>query len=648
MRTIFIIITLLLSVFSGNAQTDYKLEALASFDEHRPTAVAVSREGRVFTNLPYSSYSDNTHTNSVLEILADGSQKAFPNTDWNKKTNDENTISNHFLNVQSLTIDSDNDLWILDTGSPKRKGIIEGGARLIQVDLETNRIQKTITIESKILTSKSYLNDVRIDERQSFAYITDSVDGGIIVIDLSSGKQKRVLQNLNAITKGSQKTLVIEGISLNDAVDFYATDGIAYDQSNDMVYYQYRPFSGSSALMGIKTTYLNDFSITDEQLTEKVELVGNTVITDGIKFKDGYIYLTDLERNAISKYNLETKKLTTVIASSDISWPDSIDFDEDGNIFFTTAQFHRLATLNNGVDLQKDKFKIFKAIATDKAAKTSFKLKFAPHIGLTSLQDGMFINHAGQDPIAQIQFIAAQGFKGIEDNFMKIRPKAQQIAIAKELAHQGMELGSFVHNTTTWQDSTLVSEPSEVRELILKEIRETVEVAKLVNGKYLTLLSGKSHPTLKRQYQKTNFIENLRVIAKEAEKAGIVLGLEAINGTDFPGTFITNVMDAYEIVKAVNSPSIKLTFDMYHVQIENGNVINTFDKTFDEISYIHLADNPGRSEPGTGEMNYVNILKHIYKSGYKGFIDMEHINTIPGKQGEQKIIEIYNRINNEL
>lgn len=646
MKTIIIIATLLISVFSTNAQDELKLVQLTNFKEHRPTAVAVSQEGRIFTNLPYSSYSSDTHSYSVLEVFEDGSQKPFPNSSWNTKN--ETNFKNSFLNVQSLTIDAKNNLWILDTGSPKRKGVINGGARLVHVDLETNLVLKTVTIDSDIVTSKSYLNDVRVDKTQSYAYITDSVDGGIIIVNLSSGNQKRVLQSKSDAAKEIQKTLVIEGIVLNDVANFYATDGIAYDPNNDMLYYQYRPFSGSSALMAIKTTFLNDFSLTEEQLSKKVKLVGNTVITDGIKFKDDNIYLTDLERNAISKFNLETHKLTTVIANADISWPDSIDFDNNGNLYFTTAQFHRLAGLNNGIDLQKGNFKIFKTTKANTATKTKFKLKFAPHIGLTSMEDGMFINHAGQDPIEQIRFIAAQGFTGIEDNFMKIRPKAQQLAIAKELANQGMELGSFVHNTNTWQDSTLVSEPSEVREIILKEIRETVEVAKLVNGKYLTLLSGKSHPTLKRQYQKANFIENLRVIAQEAEKAGIILGLEAINGTDFPGTFITNIMDAYEIVKAVNSPSVKLTFDMYHVQIENGNVINTFDRTFDEIAYIHLADNPGRSEPGTGEMNYVNILKHIYKSGYKGFIDMEHINTIPGKQGEQKIIEIYNRINNEL
>ncbi len=280
--------------------------------------------------------------------------------------------------------------------------------------------------------------------------------------------------------------------------------------------------------------------------------------------------------------------------------------------------------------------------------RTQFKLKFAPHIGLTNLEDGMFIHHAGKDPIAQIQFIAAQGFQGIEDNFMKIRSKEQQLAIARELKKQGMQLGSFVHNTTTWQDATLVSKPSEVQEIILKEIRETIEVAKRVDGKYLTLLSGKSHPTMERQYQKANFIENLRVIAKEAEKAGLILGLEAINGKEFPGTFITKVTDAYEIVKAVNSPSIKLTFDMYHVQIENGNIINNFDQTFDEIAYIHMADNPGRSEPGTGEMNFENLLKHIYYSGYTGFIDMEHVTSVAGKKGEQHIIQIYKDLNEKL
>ncbi|MBP2831047.1 TIM barrel protein [Aquimarina sp. U1-2] len=645
MKTIITMVLALMTAFISLANEQLQLKEVASFKENRPTAVAVSQGGRIFANLPYSSYSPDSHTVSVIEILANGTQIPYPNKSWNEKSNN---VTNHYLNIQSLVIDSQNDLWVLDTGSPKRRGVVKGGARLIHIDLATNNVLRTVTISNEVLGNQSYLNDLRIDKTQSFAYITDSVDGGILVVNLSTGAQKRVLQNELIATNDTQKTLVIEGITLNDAANFYATDGIAYDPQEEMIYYQYRPFAGSSALMKVDVNVLNDFTLSRNQLKDQVTFVGNTVIADGITYKNGFIYLTDLERNAISRYDLKTKKLETVVANSDISWPDSIAFDAEDNIYFTTAQFHRLPGLNNGVDLQKGDFKIYKTTASTAVEKTEFKLKFAPHIGLTSLEDGMFVNHAGQDPISQIEFIASQGFKGIEDNFMKIRPVAQQIAIAQVLERNGMQLGSFVHNTTTWQDATLVSEPSEVREIILKEIKETVEVAKRVNGKYLTLLSGKSHPTLERQYQKANFIQNLRVIAEEAEKAGLILGLEAINGTEFQGTFITKVTDAYEIVKAVNSPSIKLTFDMYHVQIENGNVINNFDKTFDEITYVHMADNPGRSEPGTGEMNFENILKYIYKSGYKGFIDMEHVSTIPGKEGEQNILTIYKNLNEKL
>ncbi len=636
---------MLIGIIGLNAQEQFQLKEVASFKENRPTAVAVSKEGRIFTNLPYSSYSSNSHTNSVLEIFEDGTQQPFPNATWNEKSLVFEKSNNHFINVQSLTIDAKNDLWILDTGSPKRKGVIKDGAKLIQVDLKSNTVKHIVVIDNSILTKMSYLNDVRINKNQSFAYITDSIDGGIITVDLNTGNQRKVLDKPTHSKNDNQKTPVVEGIVLNKVSNFYATDGIAYDSENDFIYYQYRPFSGSSVLMRIDAKLLNDFSLDSKELNNKVELVNNTVIADGIKFKDGNIYLTDLERNAISKYNLVTKQLSTVVSGSEISWPDSIDFDKDGNIYFTTAQFHRLPSLNDGIDLQKGNFKVYKTSHTN---KTEFKLKFTPHIGLTSTEDGMFVNHAGKDPIAQIQFIASQGFKGIEDNFMKIRPVEQQIAIAEELKRQGMQLGSFVHNTTTWQDSTLVSEPSKVQEIILKEIKETIEVAKRVEGKYLTLLSGKSNPTLERQYQKANFIENLRVIASEAEKAGIILGLEAINDREFPGTFITKVTDAYEIVKAVNSPSIKLTFDMYHVQIENGNIINNLNKTWDEITYMHMADNPGRSEPGTGEMNYQNILKYIYDKGYKGFIDMEHVNSVSGKEGEQMILEIYKNINDKL
>ena len=95
------------------------------------------------------------------------------------------------------------------------------------------------------------------------------------------------------------------------------------------------------------------------------------------------------------------------------------------------------------------------------------------------------------------------------------------------------------------------------------------------------------------------------------------------------------------ICKAVNSPSCKILFDIYHLQKTEGNIIRNIDLTWDEIAYFQIGDNPGRKEPTTGEINYKNIFKHIHSKGYHGVLGMEHGNSIGGKEGELAVIEAY-------
>jgi hydroxypyruvate isomerase len=95
------------------------------------------------------------------------------------------------------------------------------------------------------------------------------------------------------------------------------------------------------------------------------------------------------------------------------------------------------------------------------------------------------------------------------------------------------------------------------------------------------------------------------------------------------------------ICKAVGSPACKFLFDMYHMQRNEGNIIANIDKVWEETGYFQIGDNPGRKEPGTGEMNYKNIFKHLYEKGYKGILGMEHGNSIPGKEGELALIKAY-------
>jgi hydroxypyruvate isomerase len=266
--------------------------------------------------------------------------------------------------------------------------------------------------------------------------------------------------------------------------------------------------------------------------------------------------------------------------------------------------------------------------------KRKFKLNYAPHFG-------MFKNHAGPDPIDELKFMADQGFTALEDNGLKGRPVDLQEKIGKELQRLGMQMGVFVASAD-FNNVTFASNKSEDRDKFLKDIRDSLEVARRVNAKWCTVVLGRYHLGLEWDYQTANVIENLKRCAEILEPAGLVMVLEPLNAwRDHPGLFLTKVPQAYMICRAVNSPSCKILFDMYHQQITEGNIIPNIDRAWSEIAYFQVGDNPGRKEPTTGEMNYRNIFRHIHAKGFKGVVGMEHGNSRAGKEGEQAVIDAY-------
>jgi hydroxypyruvate isomerase len=143
------------------------------------------------------------------------------------------------------------------------------------------------------------------------------------------------------------------------------------------------------------------------------------------------------------------------------------------------------------------------------------------------------------------------------------------------------------------------------------------------------------------EYQTANVIDNLRACTEICEPAGLILVLEPLNPRDHPGLFLTRIPQAYEICRAVASPSCKILDDIYHQQISEGNLIPNIEMAWDEIAAFHVGDNPGRKEPTSGEINYKNIFKHLHKKGYQGAICMEHGQSLKGKEGERAVIEAY-------
>jgi hydroxypyruvate isomerase len=263
----------------------------------------------------------------------------------------------------------------------------------------------------------------------------------------------------------------------------------------------------------------------------------------------------------------------------------------------------------------------------------AFKLKYAPYLR-------MFINSAGEDPIDQLKFIADQGFEAIFDNGLMRRPIEVQEAIAKEMDRLGLVMGPFVAYAE--KEEAFVKKDESVRHMLADKMKAAVEVAQRTNSKWALVVPGNYDQRLEWDYQTANVIENLRMCAEVCEQSGLVLVLEPLNSKrDQPGRFLTTMPQSYMICRAVDSPSCKIVNDLYHQQITEGNLIENIDKAWDEIASFHLADSPGHKEPTTGEINYKNIFKFIYKKGYSGVICMEHQKSLEGKEGEQKVIEVY-------
>lgn len=261
-----------------------------------------------------------------------------------------------------------------------------------------------------------------------------------------------------------------------------------------------------------------------------------------------------------------------------------------------------------------------------------FNMNYGPH-------DGMFKNSAGEDFLDQIKYMYDQGFRSIEDNGMLGRPAAEQSKIGDLLNKLGMQMGVFVVDTGNNWKTSLASGKQEFKDAFIKTCKESLETAKRCNAKWATVVPGYFDRNLPMGIQTAHVIDALRAGAEIFEPHGLIMVLEPLS--DNPDLFLRTAEQSFEVCKAVKSPSCKILYDIYHMQRNTGNLIPVMDMCWDEIAYIQIGDNPGRKEPGSGEINYKNIFKHLHKKGYKGVLGMEHGMVGQGKDGEAALIKAY-------
>ena len=278
------------------------------------------------------------------------------------------------------------------------------------------------------------------------------------------------------------------------------------------------------------------------------------------------------------------------------------------------------------------------ADSDDTSNDKHFKLKYAP-------SPGQFKNHAGNNYIDQIKFAADQGFRAWEDNGMMNRSPELQKKVGRTLNKLDMTMGVFVSFTGFggFGDSDFMTKTTDAYQKKLKKtMKQAVEVAKRVNATWTTVVPGAKSQALHPDYQTANCVENLKVMAEVCEPHGLVMVLEPLNWfANHPGLFLRSVPQAYQICKAVDSPSCKILDDLYHQQVDVGNLIPNMKQAWEEIPYLQMGDHPGRNEPLTGEINYRRIFKWLHDRDYKGVIGMEHGTSLSGKKGEKRLLKAY-------
>ena len=352
--------SLFLNAQTPNYHSD-RLEEVADLGPFQAIGLSVSAANRLFVAFPRRG---GAYEYGLAEIV-DGKRVPFPDETWNTNKTGEKS----FYSVQDLYVDKDDFLWVLDskpapggaTSGDKRKAA-EGQFKLLKINLKNNHVDRIYHFEDLDKTRMA-LNDVRIDTHKHLAYFSDPGQAAIVVMDLQTGKSRVLL-------KGSDVTLATPGVLLSyeghemknkDGNPFRSNvNGIALTHDNR--YFYFKPIN-AYGLHRIATRYLADATITNTDLRDKVEFMGNTVITHGlIADSKGNIYLTSSVDYSI-KYLSPDGVLYTLVQDKRILWPDSFGIASDGYVYFSCAQLQKEAAWNSGVDKRELPYRIYKVKA---------------------------------------------------------------------------------------------------------------------------------------------------------------------------------------------------------------------------------------------------------------------------------------------
>ena len=321
-------------------------------DTFQLTGITVSKTGRVFISFPRWS---PVYKNAVIEVMPDGSSEPFPNEGWNRWDLSPQSAADHFVCVQSVVVDSEDALWVLDPAAPMLMSIVPGGPKLVKIDLKTDKVVRAFPIDSATAKTSTYLNDVRFDNKRNFAYITDSGLGGIVVVDLATRRSHRALDGDPSVMPDKSVKITIGGkpvLGPSGKTPAFHSDGIALSPDGDYLYYQ--PIAAKT-LYRVKTE-----SLRDPNGKPRPEKFATTFPVDGIWMDSRQnIYVSNLEKYAVSRLT-PGKKMEPIVSDPRLQWPDTFSEGPDGFIYITASQINHSPTYNGGKSTRTMPYRAFK------------------------------------------------------------------------------------------------------------------------------------------------------------------------------------------------------------------------------------------------------------------------------------------------
>lgn len=271
----------------------------------------------------------------MAKLDSTGKLAAFPDQRWNSwKAGDDPKQA--FVCVQSVVAGPEGNLWVLDPANPEFQGVVEGGAKLVVFDPKTRNQIRRVEFAPPVVKHDSYLNDVRILKDQSYAFITDSGFGGVVVVDLRSGRSRRALDESPAAHSTSATLTFPFGVwTRNGQRPQIHSDGIALSRDQQWLYFH--ALTGDS-LYRVAVKALTDAKLPATELASRVERVANSAPVDGIETSpDGTLYLTGLETYSIRRLRADGH-IEEWLRDGRLVWPDSIAFSSEGTLYVTTSQ----------------------------------------------------------------------------------------------------------------------------------------------------------------------------------------------------------------------------------------------------------------------------------------------------------------------